>query len=152
MCVRACMHNVSWNVYTPPTYSRTCWSKYGYVWRDLSNVCVSPLLQAHMLVCRALSNMLLLPWSNLPESEQQWQTRSSSHASLLAALTRHYRLLSTANQPPHRLGLEDSQLGITPFINLTSLIVLITLPSTVLFRLVFTKKECGERCDDNGYF
>uniref|UniRef100_A0A8C7QV62 Importin N-terminal domain-containing protein n=1 Tax=Oncorhynchus mykiss TaxID=8022 RepID=A0A8C7QV62_ONCMY len=67
--------------------------------------------EAHMLVCRALSNMLLLPWSNLPESEQQWQTRSSSHASLLAALTRHYRLLrGTANQPPHRLGLEDTVL------------------------------------------
>uniref|UniRef100_A0A8C9YC60 Exportin 6 n=1 Tax=Sander lucioperca TaxID=283035 RepID=A0A8C9YC60_SANLU len=42
--------------------------------------------EAHMLVCRALSNMLLLPWPNLPESEQQWQTRSSNHASLLAAL------------------------------------------------------------------
>uniref|UniRef100_A0A674B526 Exportin 6 n=1 Tax=Salmo trutta TaxID=8032 RepID=A0A674B526_SALTR len=65
--------------------------------------------EAHMLVCRALSNMLLLPWSNLPESEQQWQTRSSSPASLLAALTRHYRLQSTANQPPHRLGLEDTK-------------------------------------------
>uniref|UniRef100_A0AAX7VDS7 Importin N-terminal domain-containing protein n=1 Tax=Astatotilapia calliptera TaxID=8154 RepID=A0AAX7VDS7_ASTCA len=46
--------------------------------------------EAHMLVCRALSNMLLLPWPNLPESEQQWQTRSSNHASLLAALTREY--------------------------------------------------------------
>ncbi|CAB1341276.1 unnamed protein product [Coregonus sp. 'balchen'] len=66
--------------------------------------------EAHMLVCRALSNMLLLPWSNLPESEQQWQTRSSSHGSLLAALTRHYRLLrDTANQPPRRLGLEDTK-------------------------------------------
>ncbi|KAM9528140.1 exportin-6-like isoform 2-T3 [Salvelinus alpinus] len=65
--------------------------------------------EAHMLVCRALSNML--PWSNLPESEQQWQTRSSSHASLLAALTRHYCLLrgTAANQPPHRLGLEDTK-------------------------------------------
>uniref|UniRef100_A0A672YFB1 Importin N-terminal domain-containing protein n=1 Tax=Sphaeramia orbicularis TaxID=375764 RepID=A0A672YFB1_9TELE len=49
--------------------------------------------EAHMLVCRALSNMLLLPWPNLPESEQQWQSRSSNHASLLAALTREYRLL-----------------------------------------------------------
>uniref|UniRef100_A0A667Y364 Exportin 6 n=1 Tax=Myripristis murdjan TaxID=586833 RepID=A0A667Y364_9TELE len=49
--------------------------------------------EAHMLVCRALSNMLLLPWPNLPESEQQWQTRSSNHASLLAALTRDYRIL-----------------------------------------------------------
>ncbi|KAJ8250881.1 hypothetical protein GJAV_G00214310 [Gymnothorax javanicus] len=49
--------------------------------------------EAQVLVCRSLSNMLLLPWPNLPESEQQWATRSSSHASLLAALTRHYRQL-----------------------------------------------------------
>uniref|UniRef100_A0A096MHN3 Exportin 6 n=1 Tax=Poecilia formosa TaxID=48698 RepID=A0A096MHN3_POEFO len=49
--------------------------------------------EAHMFVCRALSNMLLLPWPNLPESEQQWQTRSNSHASLVAALTRDYRIL-----------------------------------------------------------
>uniref|UniRef100_A0A3Q1HEJ9 Importin N-terminal domain-containing protein n=1 Tax=Anabas testudineus TaxID=64144 RepID=A0A3Q1HEJ9_ANATE len=46
--------------------------------------------EAHLLVCRALSNMLLLPWPNLPENEQEWQTRSSNHASLLTALTREY--------------------------------------------------------------
>ncbi|XP_056435867.1 exportin-6 [Gadus chalcogrammus] len=56
--------------------------------------------EAHMLVCRALSNMLLLPWPSLPESEQQWQTRSSSHASLVAALTRDYRTLRGATSLP----------------------------------------------------
>ncbi|KAL0993693.1 hypothetical protein UPYG_G00111800 [Umbra pygmaea] len=66
--------------------------------------------EAHMLVCRALSNMLLLPWPNLPESEQQWQTRSRSHASLLGSLTQHYCLLrGTANQPPHRLDLSNTK-------------------------------------------
>uniref|UniRef100_A0A8D0CE85 Exportin 6 n=1 Tax=Scleropages formosus TaxID=113540 RepID=A0A8D0CE85_SCLFO len=49
--------------------------------------------EAQVLVCRALSSMLLLPWPNLPESEQQWNTRSVNHSSLLAALTRHYRQL-----------------------------------------------------------
>ncbi|KAJ0000863.1 hypothetical protein NQD34_005883 [Periophthalmus magnuspinnatus] len=49
--------------------------------------------EAHTLVCRALSNMFLLPWPNLPESEQQWQSRSSNHASMVAALTREYRSL-----------------------------------------------------------
>uniref|UniRef100_A0A667Y2R7 Exportin 6 n=1 Tax=Myripristis murdjan TaxID=586833 RepID=A0A667Y2R7_9TELE len=64
--------------------------------------------EAHMLVCRALSNMLLLPWPNLPESEQQWQTRSSNHASLLAALTRDYRILrGTANLPPRGPDLDQ---------------------------------------------
>ncbi|MCJ8750455.1 hypothetical protein PDJAM_G00266530, partial [Pangasius djambal] len=36
--------------------------------------------EAHVLVCRALSNMLLLPWPSLPEAEQQWPSRSTSHA------------------------------------------------------------------------
>lgn len=63
-----------------------------------------------MLVCRALSNMLLLPWPNLPENEQQWQTRSSNHASLLAALTREYRILrGTVNIPPRQPDLNNSQ-------------------------------------------
>uniref|UniRef100_A0A4W6ES94 Exportin 6 n=1 Tax=Lates calcarifer TaxID=8187 RepID=A0A4W6ES94_LATCA len=67
------------------------------------------LQEAHMLVCRALSNMLLLPWPNLPESEQQWQTRSSNHASLLAALTREYRILrGTVNITPRQPALGDT--------------------------------------------
>lgn len=67
-------------------------------------------LQAHILVCRALSNMLLLPWPNLPENEQQWQTRSTSHGSLVAALTREYRLLrGTVNIPPRQTDLNSSQ-------------------------------------------
>uniref|UniRef100_A0A3B3YX66 Importin N-terminal domain-containing protein n=1 Tax=Poecilia mexicana TaxID=48701 RepID=A0A3B3YX66_9TELE len=64
--------------------------------------------EAHMFVCRALSNMLLLPWPNLPESEQQWQTRSNSHASLVAALTREYRILrGTVNISPRQPGLDN---------------------------------------------
>ena len=55
-------------------------------------VCVF-LAQAHVLVCRALSNMLLLPWPCLPESEQQWPSRSSNHARLVSTLTQQYRLL-----------------------------------------------------------
>lgn len=54
--------------------------------------------------------MLLLPWPNLPESEQQWQTRSSNHASLLAALTREYRILrGTVNITPRQPDLDNSQ-------------------------------------------
>lgn len=60
------------------------------------------------MVCRSLSNMLLLPWPNLPESEQQWQTRSSNHASLLAALTREYRILrGTVNITPRQPDLDN---------------------------------------------
>uniref|UniRef100_H3DNN8 Exportin 6 n=1 Tax=Tetraodon nigroviridis TaxID=99883 RepID=H3DNN8_TETNG len=64
--------------------------------------------EAHILVCRALSNMLLLPWPSLPENEQQWQTRSTSHSSLVAALTREYRLLrGTVNIPPRQTDLSN---------------------------------------------
>ncbi|XP_047213905.1 exportin-6-like [Girardinichthys multiradiatus] len=64
--------------------------------------------EAHILVCRVLSNMLLLPWPNLSENEQQWQTRSSSHASLVAALTREYRTLrGTVNISPRQPGLDN---------------------------------------------
>ncbi|KAI4881308.1 hypothetical protein NFI96_029925 [Prochilodus magdalenae] len=49
--------------------------------------------EAHVLVCRALSNMLLLPWPSLPEAEQQWPSRSTSHARLISSLTHQYRLL-----------------------------------------------------------
>ncbi len=73
-------------------------------------VCLCLHLQAHMLVCRALSNMLLLPWPNLPENEQQWQTRSSNHGSLLAALTREYRILrGTVNITPRQPDLNNSR-------------------------------------------
>uniref|UniRef100_A0A8D0CX60 Exportin 6 n=1 Tax=Sander lucioperca TaxID=283035 RepID=A0A8D0CX60_SANLU len=65
--------------------------------------------EAHMLVCRALSNMLLLPWPNLPESEQQWQTRSSNHASLLAALAREYKgIRGTVNITPRQTDLNNT--------------------------------------------
>ncbi|MGH0115379.1 UNVERIFIED_CONTAM: hypothetical protein FKN15_000014, partial [Acipenser sinensis] len=64
--------------------------------------------EAQVLVCRALSNILLLPWPSLPESEQQWHTRSTNHANLLSALTRHYCLLrGSASLQPRRVGLED---------------------------------------------
>ncbi|KAA0706153.1 Exportin-6 [Triplophysa tibetana] len=49
--------------------------------------------EAHVLVCRALSNMLLLPWPSLPEAEQQWPSRSANHARLINSLTQQYRLL-----------------------------------------------------------
>uniref|UniRef100_A0A4W4GM68 Importin N-terminal domain-containing protein n=1 Tax=Electrophorus electricus TaxID=8005 RepID=A0A4W4GM68_ELEEL len=48
--------------------------------------------EAYVLVCRALSNMLLLPWPSLPEAEQQWPSRSTSHARLISTITHQYRL------------------------------------------------------------
>lgn len=77
-------------------------------------VCVCPISsyfpQAQILVCRALSNILLLPWPNLPESEQQWAIRSTNHASLVSALTRNYRSLkSSAILPQRKVPQDDSK-------------------------------------------
>ncbi|CAI9592094.1 unnamed protein product [Staurois parvus] len=59
--------------------------------------------EAQVLLCRALSNVLLLPWPNVPEPEQQWGERSNHHATLLSALTRDYRELK-GSAPPQRKG------------------------------------------------
>ncbi|KAM6156221.1 exportin-6 isoform 1-T1 [Rhynchocyon petersi] len=66
--------------------------------------------KAQVLVCRALSNILLLPWPNLPENEQQWPVRSINHASLLSALSRDYRNLKPSEVAPQRkVPLEDTK-------------------------------------------
>ncbi|XP_068823429.1 exportin-6 isoform X2 [Capricornis sumatraensis] len=73
---------------------------------------VTPLIttKAQVLVCRALSNILLLPWPNLPESEQQWPVRSMNHASLISALSRDYRNLKpTAVTPQRKMPLDDTK-------------------------------------------
>uniref|UniRef100_A0ACB8FLN7 Exportin-6 n=1 Tax=Sphaerodactylus townsendi TaxID=933632 RepID=A0ACB8FLN7_9SAUR len=69
--------------------------------------------KAQILVCRALSNILLLPWPNLPENEQQWPMRSTNHASLVLALTRNYRALKTsAILPQRKVQQEDAKVVI----------------------------------------
>lgn len=66
--------------------------------------------KAQVLVCRALSNILLLPWPNLPENEQQWPVRSINHASLISALSRDYRdLKPSAVTPQRKVPLDDTK-------------------------------------------
>ncbi|XP_021061056.1 exportin-6 isoform X2 [Mus pahari] len=66
--------------------------------------------KAQVLVCRALSNTLLLPWPNLPESEQQWALRSINHASLISALSRDYHSLKpSATAPQRKVPLDDTK-------------------------------------------
>ncbi|XP_034525450.1 exportin-6 [Ailuropoda melanoleuca] len=66
--------------------------------------------KAQVLVCRALSNILLLPWPNLPENEQQWPVRSINHASLISALSRDYRdLKPSAVTPQRKMPLDDTK-------------------------------------------
>ncbi|ETE70193.1 Exportin-6 [Ophiophagus hannah] len=64
--------------------------------------------KAQILLCRSLSNILLLPWPNLPEAEQQWAIRSTNHASLISALTRDYRSLKSSAILPQRKNQQDN--------------------------------------------
>uniref|UniRef100_A0A8C5SED7 Exportin 6 n=1 Tax=Laticauda laticaudata TaxID=8630 RepID=A0A8C5SED7_LATLA len=64
--------------------------------------------KAQILLCRSLSNILLLPWPNLPEAEQQWAIRSTNYASLISALTRDYRSLKSSAILPQRKNQQDN--------------------------------------------
>ncbi|KAB0396516.1 hypothetical protein E2I00_008528, partial [Balaenoptera physalus] len=66
--------------------------------------------KAQVLVCQALSNILLLPWPNIPENEQQWPVRSINHASLISALSRdHCNLKPNAVAPQRKMPLDDTK-------------------------------------------
>ncbi|XP_036159045.1 exportin-6 isoform X5 [Myotis myotis] len=66
--------------------------------------------KAQVLVCRALSNILLLPCANLSESEQQWPMRSVNHANLIFALSRDYRNLKpSAVASQRKMPLDDTK-------------------------------------------
>ncbi|XP_054570522.1 exportin-6 isoform X4 [Eptesicus fuscus] len=66
--------------------------------------------KAQVLVCRALSNILLLPCPNLSESEQQWPMRSMNHANLIFALSRDYRNLKpSAAASQRKMPLDDTK-------------------------------------------
>uniref|UniRef100_UPI00358DE5A0 exportin-6-like n=1 Tax=Myxine glutinosa TaxID=7769 RepID=UPI00358DE5A0 len=49
--------------------------------------------KVQVLVCRSLSNSLLLPWPGVPDCEQQWDSRSRNYDALACTLTSSYRTL-----------------------------------------------------------
>lgn len=51
--------------------------------------------EVQLIVCRALSNILILPWPNIPEREQQWSARSENHLGFIRRITSEYRALKT---------------------------------------------------------
>ncbi|XP_007891866.1 exportin-6 isoform X1 [Callorhinchus milii] len=80
--------------------------------------------EARVLVCRALSNMLLLPWPNLPESDQQWGNRSTNHANLISTLTREYRQLkASADLSQSKVGLQDPKMLVQQTLSILKYIV-----------------------------
>lgn len=47
-------------------------------------------LQVQLLVYRALSHSLILPWPNIPDSEQNWSSRGMDHQAFVRQLARHF--------------------------------------------------------------
>ncbi|XP_041473600.1 exportin-6-like [Lytechinus variegatus] len=64
------------------------------LFNDVSGGSLSGLqTEVQLLVCRGLSNILTLPWANIPDSEQQWPVRSEHHSGFIFRLTKEYREL-----------------------------------------------------------
>ncbi|XP_033630549.1 exportin-6-like [Asterias rubens] len=64
------------------------------LFKDVSGGSLSGLQEeVQLLVCRALSHILILPWPNIPESEQQWALRSEHHAEFVQRLTKEFKSL-----------------------------------------------------------
>ncbi|XP_071494224.1 exportin-6-like [Diadema antillarum] len=64
------------------------------LFNDVSGGSLSGLqTEVQLLVCRGLSNILTLPWANVPESEQQWPVRSEHHSQFIGRLTQEFREL-----------------------------------------------------------
>ncbi|XP_038064327.1 exportin-6-like isoform X1 [Patiria miniata] len=69
------------------------------LFKDVSGGSLSGLQdEVQLLVCRALSNILILPWPNIPETDQQWALRSQHHAEFIQRLTKEFRSLKNMSQ------------------------------------------------------
>ena len=58
----------------------------------------SLLLQVQLLVYRSLSHHLLLPWPNVGEKDQNWESRGLEHQHFTAQLAKDYFGLVTSLQ------------------------------------------------------
>ncbi|XP_032896573.1 exportin-6 isoform X4 [Amblyraja radiata] len=101
--------------------------------------------EGKVLVCRALSNMLLLPWPNLPESEQQWAGRSTNHTNLISTLTREYRQLKDS------AGLSQSKvaLGATKAIVQDTLSILRYIVENVSGEVTKSRQICYQSLQES---
>lgn len=59
-----------------------------------SGLCSKLAMDSQKLVYRALSNLLLVPWPNTPDSEQCWEARRQNHSSFVNALLGDFLSLS----------------------------------------------------------
>ncbi|XP_077979557.1 exportin-6-like isoform X2 [Glandiceps talaboti] len=104
--------------------------------------------EIQMLVCRALSNILILPWPNIAEADQQWGPRSANHMNYIKRLTDQYRSIKTA---PHFSEDKRLQEQAKPCIKKT-LAILIDLVESVSGEVTKTKQICYSSLQDSIQF
>uniref|UniRef100_H2Y847 Importin N-terminal domain-containing protein n=1 Tax=Ciona savignyi TaxID=51511 RepID=H2Y847_CIOSA len=67
------------------------------LFQDVSNgMCNMLPMKTQSLIYRSLSNLLLLPWPNTPESEQNWFERGESHKTFIKSLLTEYLSLNNS--------------------------------------------------------
>lgn len=59
---------------------------------------VPSVLQVQVLLYRSLSLYLVLPWPNLPDSEQDWLNRAANHSTFVKQLSAQFVQLKDAKQ------------------------------------------------------
>ncbi|XP_013401009.1 exportin-6-like [Lingula anatina] len=69
--------------------------------------CADLTTEVQLLLYRALSNHLLLPWPNLAEGDQDWQSRAAHHETFIKQLTTQYQQLKTMESLAQSKSLQD---------------------------------------------
>ncbi|XP_014672669.1 PREDICTED: exportin-6-like isoform X2 [Priapulus caudatus] len=99
-------------------------------------------IQVQLLVYRSLSNVLLLPWPNVPDGEQKWHMRAEHHQNFIKTLMSQYRQLRGVAANDHQL-----QQQVKPGI-LQSLKVLGDIVMNVSGEVTKTKQLCYQSVHD----
>lgn len=103
-----------------------------------AGLCSKLAMDSQKLVYRALSNLLLLPWPNTPDSEQCWVARQQNHSSFVNALLGDYLSLTG------KIHAVQQNLSEIKNIIIKSLIVLEDLVIAIEGEVVKSRQLCYE--------
>ncbi|XP_070580061.1 exportin-6-like [Ptychodera flava] len=119
------------------------------LFNDVSGGSLSTLqTEVQLLVCRALSNILILPWPNIAESDQQWEARSGNHMSYVKRITDQYRSIKSSPQFSDDKRLQEQA---KPCIKKT-LAIMVDLVESVNGEVTKTKQICYSSLQDSIQF
>lgn len=98
--------------------------------------CSKLAIESQKLVYRSLSNLLLLPWPNTPDSEQCWEARQQNHSAFINALLKDFLSMSDKMQVVIQNKIEAKHIIIK------SLHILEDLVTAVEEEIVKTRQIC----------